>query len=103
MISRRELLVGVTGACALAQEQRRGTIPDVAPFQEPLTFSRKDAVTRARPFAMTQVRLLDGPFKDAEDWNRGYMRRLNADRLLHNFRVNARLPSSAEPFGGWEE
>jgi DUF1680 family protein len=88
---------------AVAQEQRRGTIPDVAPFQETLTFTRKDATARVRPFAMTEVRLLDGPFKDAEEWNRGYMKRLDADRLLHNFRLNAGLPSSAEPFGGWEE
>jgi DUF1680 family protein len=83
--------------------QRRGTLPEVPPFQAPLSFTRKDAPTRVRPFAMTQVRLLDGPFKDAEDWNRAYMQRLSADRLLHNFRLNAGLPSTAEPFGGWEE
>jgi DUF1680 family protein len=86
-----------------AQEQRRGTIPDVPPFEGALTFTRQPAAARIRPFAMTEVRLLDGPFKDAEDWNRAYMQRLPADRLLHNFRVNAGLPSSAEPFGGWEE
>ena len=83
--------------------QRRGTIPEVPPFQDKLSFTRKDAPTRVRPFAMTQVRLLDGPLKDAEDWNRDYMHRLSADRLLHNFRLNAGLPSTAEPFGGWEE
>src|SRR5581483_4477259 len=26
-----------------------------------------------------------------------------SDRLLHNFRVNAGLPSTAEPLGGWEK
>ena len=31
------------------------------------------------------------------------MQRLAADRLLHNFRVNSGLPSSAEPLGGWEK
>jgi DUF1680 family protein len=31
------------------------------------------------------------------------MHRLAADRLVHNFRTNAGLPSAAEPFGGWEE
>jgi hypothetical protein len=30
------------------------------------------------------------------------MMRLPNDRLLHNFRVNAGLPSSAKPLGGWE-
>src|ERR1039457_4597530 len=32
-----------------------------------------------------------------------YVRRLSADRLLHNFRVNAGLPSSAQPLGAWGE
>ena len=51
---------------------------------------------------MTQVRLLPSAFLDAAEWNRGYMNRLPADRLLHSFRLNAGLPSSAEPLGGWE-
>jgi DUF1680 family protein len=31
------------------------------------------------------------------------MNRLPADRLVHNFRLNAGLSSTADPFGGWEE
>ncbi|HEV8408640.1 MAG TPA: glycoside hydrolase family 127 protein [Sphingomicrobium sp.] len=53
-------------------------------------------------FASAQVKLLDSPFLQAQRWNAGYIRRLDADRLLHNFRVNAGLPSSARPLGGWE-
>ncbi len=83
--------------------QRRGTMPETPPFEAPLEFKRGQVAMKAEPFPMTQVRLLPGPFKDAEEWNRGYMNRLPADRLLHNFRVNAGLPSSAQPFGGWEE
>ena len=49
------------------------------------------------------MRLTGGIFKAAEDWNRAYMKRLPADRLLHNFRINAGLPSTATPLGGWEE
>jgi hypothetical protein len=52
---------------------------------------------------MTQVRLLPGLFADAAGWNRGYISRLPAGRLLYNFHANAGLPvSSAQPFGGWE-
>ena len=52
---------------------------------------------------MTQVRLLPSIYKDAQTWNLGYMNRLAADKLLHNFRQNAGLPSSVtQPFGGWE-
>jgi DUF1680 family protein len=58
---------------------------------------------KARPFNLKQVRLLDGPFKDAMERDREYLLGLEPDRLLHNFRVNAGLPSSAEPLGGWEK
>jgi DUF1680 family protein len=52
---------------------------------------------------MTDVQLLPGPFHRAQQANLGYLRRLDADRLLHNFRINAGLPSSAQPLGGWEK
>ena len=57
---------------------------------------------RAWPFDLKQVRLLDGPFRDAMQRTRQYLHRLDSDRLLHTFRINAGLPSSAEPLGGWE-
>ncbi len=53
---------------------------------------------------MAQVRLLPSIYLDAQEWNRGYMSRLAADRLLYNFRANAGLPvGSALPLGGWEQ
>ncbi len=58
---------------------------------------------KARAFRLEDVRLLDGPFKSAMELDRQYLLSLDVDRLLHNFRVNAALPSSAEPLGGWEE
>jgi DUF1680 family protein len=57
---------------------------------------------KAQPFDLKQVRLGSGPFKDAVELNRRYLHELEADRLLHMFRVTAGLPSSAEPLGGWE-
>src|SRR5262249_16821172 len=56
-----------------------------------------------RPFALTDVRLLDGPFKQAMQLDAQYLLTLDPDRLLHNFRVNAGLPSEAKPLGGWEK
>jgi DUF1680 family protein len=56
----------------------------------------------ARPFPAGAVRLLPGPFLDAAEVNRRYLAGLDTDRLLHTFRTNAGLPSSAEPLGGWE-
>jgi len=54
-------------------------------------------------FPLEEVRLLDGPFKHAMELDQKYILSLDVDRLLHNFRVNAGLPSTAEPLGGWEE
>ncbi len=62
-----------------------------------------DAVTElARPFPLEDVRLLDGPFHDAMARDQEFLLGLDPDRLLHNFRVNAGLPSHARPLGGWE-
>lgn len=79
--------------------QRRGTMPEIPPFQGTITFTRVDVSPRVRPFAMTEVRVLGGPYRDAQEWNRGYLHRLEADRLVRNFLVNAGLPSSAKPLG----
>jgi DUF1680 family protein len=57
---------------------------------------------QAMAFDLADVRLLDGPFRDAMLRDQKYLLQLDADRLLHNFRVNAGLPSSAKPLGGWE-
>ncbi|HZS03548.1 MAG TPA: beta-L-arabinofuranosidase domain-containing protein [Blastocatellia bacterium] len=57
---------------------------------------------KAREFEPGAVRLLDGPFREAMLRDQKYLLSLDNDRLLHNFRVNAGLPSSARPLGGWE-
>src|SRR5262249_6943237 len=60
------------------------------------------APIKAYEFSLKDVRLLDGPFHDATVRDQKYLLSLNLDRLLHNFRVTAGLPSSAQPLGGWE-
>lgn len=57
---------------------------------------------QAEPFAMPDVRLLPGPFKDMMELNRSYLYSLPNERLAHNFRVTAGIPSDADPLGGWE-
>jgi DUF1680 family protein len=57
----------------------------------------------ARPFELRRVRLRPGLFLDAAARNRAFLASLDPDRLLHMFRLNAGLPSSAEPLGGWEQ
>jgi DUF1680 family protein len=60
------------------------------------------AFAPVRPFALSDVRLLDGPFKTAQALDARYLLSLSPDRLLHNFRVNAGLPGKAPVYGGWE-
>ena len=57
---------------------------------------------KAQAFSLREVRLLDGPFLEAMLRDQKFLLGIDNDRLLHNFRVNAGLPSSAKPYGGWE-
>src|SRR3954467_8044145 len=54
------------------------------------------------PFPLSAVRLQAGPFLDNMNRQLAYVRFVDADRLLHTFRTNAGLASSAQPCGGWE-
>lgn len=83
----------------------RPLVPDTPAFDGPLEFTRRDVAPRVQAFPMSQIRLLpNNVYFDSQEWNRGYMARLSADRLLYTFRANAGLPvGSAKPLGGWEQ
>jgi DUF1680 family protein len=51
----------------------------------------------AIPFPLNDVRILDPQLVRMRDQTLQYLLALDSERLLHNFRVNANLPSSAEP------
>ena len=54
------------------------------------------------PFDLADIRLLDSPFREAQERDSRYLLQLDPDRLLHNFRVNAGLQPKAPVYGGWE-
>lgn len=58
---------------------------------------------QARPFDLCDVRLLNGPFRDAMLRTQRYLHDLESDRLLWYFRKTAGLETPSEPMGGWEE
>jgi DUF1680 family protein len=60
------------------------------------------APAKPTPFPFYDVRLLDGPFLDAQKRDLAYLLSLQPDRMLHNFRVNAGLEPKAPVYGGWE-
>lgn len=64
----------------------------------------EDAPVRlgAEPWPLQDVRLLDGPFRQAQELNRAYLLRLEPDRLLSHVRQNAGLSPKGRPYGGWD-
>ncbi|HEU4996775.1 MAG TPA: beta-L-arabinofuranosidase domain-containing protein [Gemmatimonadaceae bacterium] len=95
-LSRRELLAAFgLGAVAAALP---GTPEAFGAFARALEPMHRGA----SPFQLRDVRLLDGPFREAQSRNARYLLSLDADRMLHNFRVNAGLEPKAPVYGGWE-
>lgn len=111
------VLAGVGGATPLlaAQKQakeadkskhkhhRHGLPPEHPPFEEAIQFARHDVPMKVDAFPTSDVRLLDGLFKQTQEANLGYLQRLDPNRLLHNFRTNAGISTNAQPLGGWEK
>jgi len=103
--SRRSFLTTVAAATSSALLPRALL---AGPLYDPVRNPRQRdgqlelAAGKARPFPMDQVRLGEGPCKIAREADRQYLRSLPPERLLHTFRINAGLPSSVEPLGGWE-
>ncbi len=100
-LTRRHFLTSAAAATAAA------ALPATAPAEpRPQTLPALHPVptqhTAAQPFALTEVRLLPSPFKDAMERNRSFLYSIPNDRLAHNFRITAGLPSDATPLGGWE-
>jgi uncharacterized protein len=57
---------------------------------------------QTRAFDLRDVRVLDGPFKRAQDLDAKVLLDMEPDRLLHTFRLNAGISSTARPLAGWE-
>lgn len=62
----------------------------------------RQAPTAVHPFPLTAVTLLPGAFRENQARNTAYLRFVDPDRLLHTFRLNVGLPTTAQPCGGWE-
>ena len=67
-----------------------------------LRVSGGEPATKIEPFALSQVRLLDSPFKQNMQRNADYLLSLDADRFLHNTREYCGLKPKGELYGGWE-
>ncbi|HZN75238.1 MAG TPA: beta-L-arabinofuranosidase domain-containing protein [Micromonosporaceae bacterium] len=95
MVSRRTLLEA-SGAAVVGA----ATASVIA--TQPAAAVRPDTGVSAFPFPLTAVSLLPGPFQANMGRTQAYLNFLDADRLLHTFRLNVGLSSSAQACGGWE-
>ncbi len=99
-LSRRRLLqaTGVTGLAALAgptllTETAFGVLPQ----------QRTEIGANAQPFDLGQVRLTASRWMENQTRTLNYLRSVDVDRLLYNFRANHRLSTQgATALSGWE-
>ncbi|NUR70718.1 MAG: hypothetical protein HOU81_07840 [Hamadaea sp.] len=64
--------------------------------------ARPDTGVSAYAFPLSAVTLLAGPFLNNQGRTQAYLKFVDADRLLHTFRLNYGLSSTATACGGWE-
>lgn len=94
-LSRRTVLrAGAVGAAA--------TVAGGLTAAQPAHAARTDVGVSVYPFPLGAVTLLAGPFLSNTGRTQSYLGFLDADRLLHTFRLNYGLSSSATACGGWE-
>jgi uncharacterized protein len=98
-LARRELLRAAGAAALGAAFPAAFASPE---SQSPAGVVKGGVAARASEFRLADVRLLEGPFRRAQELDAKYMLRLEPDRMLHNFRVNAGLKPKAPVYGGWE-
>lgn len=94
-------------AAATAAAALNGALPEQATAMPAALSAAEGKINRAvapqvAPFALPDVRLLDGPFKRAMETDGKYLLSLEPDRMLANFRTNAGLEPKAPVYGGWE-
>lgn len=65
----------------------------------PYTYAQKETI---QPFHLSAVRLLDSPFKAAEQTDLEYILALDPDKLLAPYLREAGLPAKSESYGNWE-
>ncbi|MDQ0956572.1 DUF1680 family protein [Streptomyces sp. B4I13] len=98
-VSRRRLLQ-IAGATAAASAT--GSFIG-APAHAAVPPARADIGVSVYPFDLGQVRLSASRWLDNQDRTRNYLRFVDVDRLLYNFRANHRLSTNgAAATGGWD-
>ncbi|NMO54137.1 hypothetical protein HH310_23505 [Actinoplanes sp. TBRC 11911] len=93
-LSRRTLLAGSAATVGVAAGLAAAGPASAA--------ARPDTGVSAYAFPLSAVRLLTSPFSANAGRTQAYLQYLDINRLLHMFRLNVGLSSTATPCGGWE-
>lgn len=105
-ISRRELLLRTAGATTYSAIMGSLSHSLAESFTNKAENSQQEGipipVRRARIFALDEVRLEHGPYREAMERNSDYLLSLDPNRFLHFFLTTAGLPPKGDPYGGWE-
>ena len=100
--SRRRLLQ-TAGATAVVSATGAAVVVAEAAEAAELPPARADIGVSAYAFPLGQVRLTAGRFMDNQNRTLSYLRFVDVDRLLYNFRANHRLSTNgAAATGGWD-
>ncbi len=91
-VSRRTVLLAATAGAFATTTAIGGALPAAG----------ADIGVSVFPFPLGAVTLLPGPLASNTGRTHNYLHFLDPDRLLHMFRLNVGLPSSAQACGGWE-
>ena len=102
-LTRRQMLKLLgSGALLVAAAPLSVSSASAAEHGMPAFGKSAKTVPALQPFPLSDVRLLEGPFLEAQKRDEAYLLKLEPDRMLHNFRVNAGLEPKAPVYGGWE-
>lgn len=65
-------------------------------------FTASSAFAQMQSFNLDEVRLTEGPFKNAQDVDLKYILELNPDKLLAPYLLESGLPTKEDRYGNWE-
>lgn len=65
-------------------------------------FISYSVLAQMQPFKLQEVRITEGPFKNAQDVDMQYILELEPDRLLAPYLIDAGLPTKLDRYGNWE-
>jgi hypothetical protein len=76
--------------------------PIYAEATHPAVRAAEERLLQAQPLDLSNVRLLGGPLKRAQDLDAKYLLELEPDRMMAGYRLRAGLEPKAEGYGGWD-